>query len=502
MARPYRTYGPWEPDRADGKVATQEGSTVLIQAKGVRPVKDGYEPFPDLAAACTQAMDGTIIGIGSFLDKSDGAGHIFLIDDTGDVSEVTSPSALTARGTGFSPSVVYGQAKFTQFGDIAIIATGSGGETLLTADMTTSNAFSTAGITNSPRAEHIGTFRDFVVVGNTADAESQVRWCQINDYTDWTIGTDQADEQTFPDGGPIQAMHFHDVGYILQRSMVRRMTYVAPNPAIFRFDVIEPGRGVRYPNSFAALGRLMFWFADDGFRMSDGSGPSKAIGYERVDEFFRADVSESDRNLISAVVDQANSLYLIGYKSESAGGSTPDRILAYNYVLDRWSGPIEIDHQILHQTFSYGSSVDDITQSIDASPYDVLSLDDPYFEGGLIQMSGATPDNEFGLFNGSNVQATIETVDIDLGEGRKVHVKGSRPVVDAALSSDLSTYISGRETLGASTSFTSAVTPNNVGYAINRKRGRYFRHRLIIAAGADWSRAQGIEWDFIKSGMH
>ena len=145
---------------------------------------------------------------------------------------------------------------FVQFGD-NLVAFNVGDLTQSIAITAGTNFAALAG--SPPQARYGAVVKDFLVLGNLSSSQPNViHWSAQNNITGWTVGTDQSDVQTFPDGGEVTGILGGEVGFIFQTEMVRRLTYVGP-PIIFQIDEIADKRGCEAPFSLVRIGDTAFY---------------------------------------------------------------------------------------------------------------------------------------------------------------------------------------------------------------------------------------------------
>ncbi len=162
-------------------------------------------------------------------------------------------------------------------------------------------------------------------------------------------------------------------------------------------------------------------------------------------------------------------------------------MIVYNYGVDRWSYA-EIDHELLFRdlTSSYTMEGLDIFGDMDSLP---ASLDSDYYKGGLQSLSAFDTDYKMAPFGGANLEAVLETAEIGgMGMSR---ADGVLPYVDGG------TVTIGLKTRDLPTATPVLIGPNAVdrdGLAHFVKVARYNRAQISIAAGGNWSHAQGIDY--------
>jgi hypothetical protein len=476
-------FGEWLPDQSD---LQNPGSTV---AKNVLPAARGYRPFAsltELSGAATERLRGIYA-----TKATDGTVLTFAGDDDDLYKLNTTTFALDSINSGYTMS---GDTywKFVRFGD-EVIACGNDTDGLQGFTVGTDSAF--AAISGAPAAREIAVVRDFVVTGNvtysSATHRSRVRWSAINDASSWTLGTDQADFQDIPDAGQITGLVGGEFGVVLMERAIARMQYVG-SPLIFTFEKVETNHGCNYPNSVASLGASqVFYLADDGFFMFNGQ-KSIPIGAEKVDQFFFDDLDFANSDRISCTIDPENQVVMWGYPSVNGIGN-PDRILVYNYAVQKWA-LVELDHELLSSsltpTFSL-EALDTLSSSLDDL---TTSLDSRFYSGGFFQLS-AGKDKKIHTITGAPLEATLETTEFEPANMRHSLIRSVTPYVTTkgAVAPTVTSQLASRTRQIDGYTYGSAVTLNNDNTCPIRGSGRY--HRVRVNVNGDWRYALGVDID-------
>lgn len=444
-----------------------------------------YGPMPDLAPI-GNALDARCQGAASFRGP-DGT----ILNVAGDATKLyrwdgTSWNDITRSSGVYSTAADQGWS-FAQFGKFAVAANGIDRPQIF--DITLGGQFSD--LTAAPLgARFVSTVRDFVMVGQKADDQSAVQWSALNDLNNWTIGVDQADEQHFPDGGSVTGVVGGQYAIIFQETAIRRGTYVGPD-LIFQFDPISTERGCAVPGSIASYQQLVFFLAADGFFMLAGGESERAIGNQKVDEWFWANVNQDYLHRVSAAIDPSRKLYIIAFPSTDSSDGTPDAQLLYNWTIDRWS-LARVGLSVLCRMMSkLGYTLDGLDTDfpdLDAMP---LSLDSALLTGSpLAQLAAFGTDRRMAFFEGPNLAAEIDTVEAEIAPGRRSFVQSVRPAVDGGL---LTVQIGARDRQNDPVTWQPPVAQNQAGECPQRSAARFHRARVAIAAGGQWSHAQGID---------
>jgi hypothetical protein len=361
----------------------------------------------------------------------------------------------------------------------------------------------------APRARHLAVVRDWLVAGNTFDPANgsqpqRIWWPAIDDPTNWpTPGTSaaaavQSDFQDLVgDAGWVQGIVGNlgaADGAVFQERAITRMNYVGP-PAIFSFTTAEGARGTPAPGSIAQLGAVVYYLGEDGFYAFDGSR-STPIGANKIDKTFFADLDQSYFHRISAAVDPINKLCLWAYPGIGNSGGNPNRILAYNWSLDRFTVS-DLACELILRSLGFGYSLDglDATGStLDTLPF---SLDSRAWTGGRILLSAFDPAHRLSYFTGAALSPTVDTGEAQLFPGTRAVVTNARPIVDGGVPS---VALGTRERIIDPVSYGTAVAVDAIGNAPQRSAARYHRARLTLPAGAGFTHIGGVEIDAVPEG--
>jgi hypothetical protein len=360
--------------------------------------------------------------------------------------------------------------------------------------------------TTSLKARYVAVIKDFVFFGNTTDGTDgaqpqRVWWSAIDDPTNFptpgtsTAAAKQSDFQDLlGDFGWVQAIVGNlgtANGAIFQERAVVRVNYVGA-PAIFQFDVAEGVRGTPAPGSVVQVGALAYYLGEDGFYAFNGS-QSVPIGFQKIDKTFFDDLDQSYFHRISATVDPINKIVYWAYPGAGHTDGNPNRILAYHWALDRWTitAANDIQLELITRSMSFGytlEQLDAVMPSIDAD--NLPSLDSRVWTGGRILLSGIDTSHRLVNFTGPNLAVTVETSEVQVNPKGRALVKRARPLVDGGTPS---IAIGTRNRLTDSVTYTSPVAMDDNGDCPVLAEGRYFRARITLPAGSDFTHLQGIE---------
>lgn len=480
----------WLPDRPP------HANPGLTVCRNVLPRTQGsYGPFSDLAAY-SDALGARCQGAFAARDSL-GNVHIF----AGDASRLkllsaASPSFADVSRSAGGPYATSADDswRFIQFGGTVIATNFVDDVQAFTIGTSTTFASLAAA---APKAKYLAIWKDFVVLAHLPANPQRVRWSAIDDPINWpAIGGAaaaqvQSDQQDLVgEGGWIQGvvggLGSAD-GVVIQERALWRVTYVGP-PLVFTFDLVEGARGTPAPGSIIQLGGTVAYLGEDGFYLFDGM-TSRPIGSEKIDKTFFADFDQAYASRMSSAVDPINKIFYWAYPGAGNTNGVPNRLLAYNWAIDRWS-QIDMTTELVFRAGTFGytaDSADGLGFTVDTSPF---GPDSRFWAGGKSILGGFDPAHRLGFFSGSPLPATIETGDFDLGDGQRVYVSGLRPVADSGA---ITAAIGYRDVQSQPLSFTVATPPAPDGFCPQHIAARFARARISIAGGATWSHLSAYE---------
>jgi hypothetical protein len=450
----------WLPDLAP--------SGTLTIATNVRPIANGYAPIPGFQAV-TDDLGATFSGGAAF------------VDSTGTSTFLSATAAALRKYSGGWTDVATlattARWRFAQFGDNVGYANGGtmGVYDLIAGTVSTPTA--------APALIDIFRVRDFLM-GITTDNSAQ--WCQFNDSSTWTTGTNQADTQPLLGGQGVAGVG-GEYGIIFRKNGIDRVTYVgAANDIIFQFDEISAEYGCMAQGSVTNTGRLIFFLSERGFALCDGE-TVVPIAEEKFNRwFFSTYAREEIENIWSGIDPRYN---LVMWAMPGA----PGRIILYNWVLKR-GAVIEMDVSALFTGFTANVSLEGLDAlyptGLDSIP---ISLDDASLAGGNPLLLVVNNSNIIGTLNGDNLAATVRIGNAEPTPGKRSRIRSLRPVTDAT---NATATVNARMRAGDAEGVVSAATMRSNGKMPIRANGRYNDVTITIPAGEAWSYLQGFEVEF------
>lgn len=350
---------------------------------------------------------------------------------------------------------------------------------------------------NPPTANCGAQVGDFLMLGNlrvdpddsNALAPSRVRWSGFNNIDlPWiTDPATQADFQDMPaEGGQVVAIGGREYATIFQERMISRGRYTGL-PNVFEFVIAEDKRGCIARDCVVDVGYNKFFIAEDGFFVWNGTN-SVPIGDARVNNYFFKRLSYGRRSRIVGAADFVNGCVMWGFPTSSAG--LLDEIIIYSYRDNKWS------HSIQTLEYLFNSAYSNLTAEELTSPAEsyTVSFDDASFRsGGRTQLAGFNAEHSYGVFDGMNMAATLDTGEYSGPNGRRVFVNNARPMVDLAIPYATMQAVMRDQMIGQDIVFGDEVPQELDGQCPIIGDARYMRFRVNIPVDVPWSSAVGVQ---------
>lgn len=478
MTKTRLDFGAWEPDAAllNGQQAPE--------ARNVAPAKRGYKPLFGTSPMGFPALSGVVLAgyalkdvDGNLLTLAATSSGIYALENKQWVQKYSGTALSNVR-----EFVEYGAAVYALYGT-----------QLIKSDIDAGNAGTFSEVTAAPDGSVLGVIRDFVVIGQLSEYRNGIRWSGLDRPDEWPEpGSNdaqyiQSDIQIFPTGGKVQAI-VGGVGGVdglifLERG-IQRATYVG-TPYIFQFDPVDRERGCLAPHSPVVCGNVCVYLSEDGWRMTDGASV-KGIGVERIDEWFFQNCANDRLEEVRGVHDAQNRLAVWIFASSVAPAGVYDRVLIYNYAVDRWSWG-EITTETVFPDYTRGLTLEDLDAFGDLDHLPFSSLDVAALKNGRKGISCFTSEHELAGFNGDALEAVIDTAEQG---GDRMMLHGLRPLVDAADAQAMPVYRS-REM--DARRFGTYTKQQRDGVCYQHISTGYLAARVKVPAGATWSHSVGVE---------
>ena len=471
-------------------------NTGALKADNVLPLKVGYKSLPGFQELSTNALSNNAVGLftsfsgGGTTNYAGDSTKLYQMDNNGEFQD-------KSKSGGYSNSTTENARdfwSFTQFG--ANIIAANYADNIQKFEEGVDSLFSDRA---TFKAKYLAVIRDFVVAGYTNESgtayNQRVKWSGLNNSSQWTPSqtTQSGYQDVVGTHGNVQAIvGGESFGIIFFERAIYRMSYVG-TPLIFTFDKIADNIGAFSPRSVVSFGNMIFFLAQDGFYKLTGGQQLTPIGNGKVDNFFFDDLS-SNLDGICAAVDPNNSIVAWSYRGGATGSSSGEinnKLLIYNYSVDRWSTGSDLSLQYLASASQEAfSSLEDLDKlgTLDTLP---KSLDSYYYGEGIVGLAGFSGDKKFGKFIATSLTATVDTTEFEGAQGRRSTLINVIPIVDGVGGTSVTVTPLKRASQLDTVSEGTAVATQSNGSCPMRSTTRY--HRVRVNVTGNFTTMSGVE---------
>jgi hypothetical protein len=493
---PRQLFRDWRPDLS--KLANSSGCVV---ANDCVPIASGFGPRPGFldggfTTAATEAVtSGFSIRDNSRNPNNFAGGATKLFHAKNDVADVSRAAGYTTGNERWT---------FSYFGNKVYASNYT--DPLQSFELQTSSLFEDVAGDYVPRGRHLAVSGSFLVVGNYQDpitgaVPNGIGWSSLGNGSDWPEpGSDEAlakqsDRQPLEgDGGWVQAVVAgSEVTSIFQEKAIWRMDYRG-GQTVFALNRVEPAHGCLIPGLAVAFKREVFFLSEDGFRIFDYT-QSRPAGKERYDQAFLADVDTSYFNRVTAIRDPDTTRIWVSYAGAGNTAGTPNRLLIYDYELDRaTTGDEALECLALTLPKSTGTLDDPPPEDIDATSG---SFDDETTIAGAYALGGWDTSHKLGSMEGTNADARFTTGWLEMAPGQHARIVAVRPLINGSVGT--TTRIASMEQTDDEEVFGKPVPLTRLGSCPHRVDGRYHQVQTDVK-GSNFVDALGLDIDMIPTG--
>lgn len=479
-------FGPWTPDRPylDG---------ALSEAKNVIPAGEGYVPMPSLEVL-TSAVSGTILG--AFSSRLVGSLSKTYVGTSAYIYERNGAGWTdVSLGTGYT--LTDARWEFTQWDDDVYACSID-----VTLQKQTAGTGDFADVSGGPKAACIANVREWVVVGDLDESGTlvphKIRWCDIGDPSKWSAPGSaaaeaaQAGEQALDAvDGRVMAISGGEFGLVFQQNSVTRMTYVGA-PVVWQFDKIDAVNGCEAAGSVVHVGRQVFFLSSDGFRVTDGSGPSSPIGDGDITEWVKENINPLYKSKISGAYSPRARVIVWAIPTTT---SNNDSLLIYSLQSGRFSRA-DYGASVMFEGATSSVTLDGLdsySSSIDALG---TSLDSPLWVGGQFFLGAIDLSGRLCSVSGTPGDSSIVTNEYQPTVGRRTLIQYIEPIAGALPT----VYVGTRNRPSDAVVYSPAsIAHSRTGHAPFRTSGRYVRIRFDWSG--DFGKASGFNLAGIPCGV-
>ena len=480
-------FGPWLPDLPD------HDNPGCLVAKNVIPESSSYRPVKGLASI-TDGIGEDPLGF-IWVKKKDDT----LLNYVGTPTDIFALNSYAWTSVGKSGGYTAADNwEFTKFGD-RIIAVSKNQpsqyvdfETAVLPPAGAGDRF--ADLPNAPRARRVATVRDFVVMGDLVESSisypNRVRWSGALNTEAWapSVITQSGSRNFRQSAGGVQKIVGGEFGLIFLEQSIFRLDYVGP-PVVFQLTELERSFGTPAPNSVCITGRVVFFYAQGGFYVTDGR-TVQGIGSNQVDEWFKENADLTRLESMRGAVDLKNQLVVWSFRSRN--GTANDRLLIYSYEHNKWSYA-ELQVKLLGDFRIPGATLDTLDDILGPGGVtNSINMDTDQYAGGDLLFFGFDTSDQLATFSGDFLEAEIVSKEFGGQNGRRAFVNMVRPRIEGSPATGVTISAGGRDDLLAAASFGSARGLTNQGEAAVLSDRRFHRFRTRISGGFDHARGLDI----------
>ncbi|WP_336278488.1 hypothetical protein [Bartonella sp. CB175] len=351
---------------------------------------------------------------------------------------------------------------------------------------------------NPPKAGLVRVWGDFVCLMKLTEYPRRVHWSGLNDAEFWTVGQKSCDYQDFPDGGYVQGSTETTNPIIFMRSAIYAGSFIPGSKIIFSFQKIHDKRGVKNAESIVCRGNFSFFADEGGFYQITNDGQITPIGFEKVDRTVTTKISNNNRSSLSAAVD---GVYNRVYWMVDGDDTDKERLLLiYDWGLQKWTKAVLKINMIL-PIFLSGitlEGLDSVSENIDDLAF---SLDSKVWKNESPVLGAFDYQGRLGSFSGKPMACVLISQEMGQTNGMITRVKNIMPQVNSG-EFYVSVGIRLRQSLQEKTIWLPEKQPShNTGQIHYRVRARFYRFKLRIPEGVNWSHVTGFDVELKPAGM-
>ncbi|WP_370931895.1 hypothetical protein [Bartonella sp. DGB1] len=383
---------------------------------------------------------------------------------------------------------------FTVFGDYVIAVNANDKPQVF--NLKTDSHFRDLG-GNPPKARSVTVWGDFLVLISLIDEPNKIMWSGLNNIEWWEVGKKNCDYQSFPTGGMVIGASNSTNPIIFMQRAIYRGIFAPGSKMVFTFSKLYDLADNQSARAIVARENLSFFIDTSGFYQIDIQGNLKSIGRGKINDFILKEVLGGNLfNVIGAIDPVASRVYW-GIKS---GNSTfINKILIYDWILDRWSY-MKVELEYILPLYSTGKTLESLDEygNLENLPY---SLDSYVWQHDYPSFAGINLQGQIGSFSDRQqpMEALIVSSDFKNNNGAIGILK------DIALDIDGGEYFVSfgtRKNLLSPIEWSKEYAVEPKINKINKlKRGRYLSIKIRISSQKSaWSKISKIYYKWLTAG--
>ncbi|WP_260480143.1 hypothetical protein [Bartonella quintana] len=476
----------YRPDVADLNGAFTDELINLLPADGSYIPMPGFKPFseacpdPILGAIAVREKNGVSIIVGT--EKK-----IYLLDNLN-----MKWKDISRKGEPYSANI-HAPWSFALFGDYVIAVNANDKPQVI--DINHDERFRNLK-GNPPQAGIVRVWGDFVCLMKLTEHPRRVHWSGLNDAEFWTVGKKSCDFQDFPDGGFVQGATETTNPLIFMQSAIYAGSFIPGSKIVFSFQKIHDKRGAKNSESIVCRGDLAFFADEGGFYQMTKDGQIIPIGFEKVDRTITSKFGQSNRYNLSAAID---GVYNRVYWMIDTDDDVKRILFIYDWGLQKWTKAV-VDIKLILPIFLTGTTLeglDNVTQSLDDLS---LSLDSKAWKNESPILGAFDHQGRLGSFSGPPMACVVTSQEMGQTNGMVTRVKNIMPQINSS-EFYLSVGMRFRQALEEKTIWLPEKKPShNTGQIHSRARARFYRFKLRIPEGMNWSHVTGFDVELKSAG--
>ena len=346
----------------------------------------------------------------------------------------------------------------------------------------------------APVARFVNVMDDKVILASLSENISRIQWSDINDSERWEVGEDSlAGNQEFPDAGAVMGFFPHARLVLMQHGM--RTIISTGDVYSFNFAELSTQKGTSAPWSCVEYGSLLYWLSEDGFYVGD-SNQQRNISEKRTSGYFYDQVNRNRMFQVFATFDPFASRILWAFPTTEEEWN--DRIMIYDYVLDRW-GELDVDTYVLARLATAAVSLEGGADPQDIDLPGLPSFDARQYMAGVPLLIAVGLDLQLSTFDGPTLPATLETSTYNFGGGKRVRMRNVQSYFEGVEAEDVLVRVLKRQRYGDDWVTSGYIPQQASGFYRMHDDGMFHRFEFSIPAATDWSHAHGWEPNFIAT---
>lgn len=271
-----------------------------------------------------------------------------------------------------------------------------------------------------PQASHVAVINQFVVMTGINNLPFRVQWSDFANPESWIPAVGLSNYQDMPDGGVVHDVRGSDqYGVIFQDAAIRMMSLAIGSQFTFQILRIASLDGIFGQYSSVTAGDKIFFCSPQGMKKIEPGGGITPIGKERIDRTFFTDIDVGSLRLFVCTTDPRSTRVYWMYKSVAGLTNLADKVLIYDWALDRWTVMIGQMLEYLFYMTKPGLTADGldtiapgiiaISGAVAGPSYTINGVTSPSVRLTLSALSAGTPPSNYNLgsFPGITITASI-----------------------------------------------------------------------------------------------